>query len=128
MKKFDLERALAGKEVVTGLGIKVVEIKYFDYAYSDSCVAVVYEGLGKPVLYSKDGIIYDETGMAVGDELNLFMATTKRTVWAIVVRDTTGKVITMENLHDTEGSAVSAARVLQHSFTVIGMYQLEIEE
>lgn len=79
------------------------------------------------MLYSYDGIAYEETGMD-GDERNLYMDTTKRTVWAIVIKDTGGKVITMEHLYESESSAQSAASALLNTYTVIGVYPLEIEE
>lgn len=126
MKPFNLEAAKAGAPIINRMGKTVVFIAHVPYAIP-SCRLVVL-GSDKIVrVQLEDGKTYDEPGQ---DPRDLFMATTKRTVWVNLYSPNTSQVsIDCGYFYNTQ-SLADADAAKNATINRIGnkAYPIEIEE
>lgn len=83
MKKFDLERALAGDPVITRDGRKVLQLVYFSMAEKESKILALLEIGGSPASFFKDG------KYIAGEEhdVDLFMAHKTKKLWIAISKE-----------------------------------------
>jgi hypothetical protein len=119
-KPFDLQKALAGEQVVTRLGKKVSQLTRFTGVSSFHYPLIGVTEEGRYLYCKEDGRQSDNSNSII----DLFMAPKKKTVW-VNMWSLYGRISVSPNPYESEEEALKKEVCTKDHY--IGTYPIEIE-
>jgi hypothetical protein len=105
MKPFNLEAAKAGAKLITRDGREVIDFHHFAHDASSLCICAHIKGKHGPEWFDKSGSSCGREADELVSSSDLFMATTKRTVYVNLYAESPFTTSGNAYHHDTEGKA-----------------------
>ena len=127
MKKFDLEKALAGHPLITRDGRKVLDFHYFKVMtqYRFPIYAAIENIGGSYPYFTQFNIEGYEHSSIEESQNDLFLASTKKTYWMNIYKDSNGNIITGEILYSTMEEASQGGKYRHEKIKTLSF---EVEE